>query len=74
MQDDETLKQWAKRWGKIRHDAYVRLVQSYTPEQMELIRQVNSAARQKTLCHARLRQKAPLRDKRTLAWPTEPPA
>lgn len=71
--DSATLKRWHAEYQCRAHDAYATLVASYTPEQRELVRQMNHARRQATLCADRYR-KPESKWGRTLAWPKEPPA
>lgn len=66
------LKAWLKRWTAIKKSAYAELVASYTPEQQEIVRRMNHAARQAELCKRRIISPAGYSGDRTVAWPEEP--
>lgn len=71
----ETLYRWGRRWRAIKRATYAELVASYTPEQREIIRRMNEAARQQHLCNARARwpEGASGKHPTLVAWPDEPP-
>lgn len=73
MIDKDTLRIWLRRWEEIRATHYQRLVASYTPEQVEIVHEMQKAARQVQTCRARLAKPHPIGPDRNLAWPQEPP-
>lgn len=65
---------WYRRWTAIKKAAYAELVASYTPEQKAIVKRMNHAAGQATLCNKRLGAPDGYSGKRTVAWPEPPPA
>lgn len=74
MPTQTDLKAWLSRWTAIKKSAYAELVASYTPEQKEIVRRMNHAGRQATLCKHRIVSPFGWSGDRTVAWPEEPAA
>lgn len=68
---EEELKRYLKGWRKRRKLAYAALIDSYTPEQKQLMATVNRAAAQAALCVTRLNARH-VRKKHPISWPADP--